>query len=77
LVAADDAGTYVASPALVAVTEHVPALVAESALPLIAQPLAVPLLTVYVTAPVPEPPLVVSVKGVPTVPVTLVTARAA
>jgi hypothetical protein len=46
VVAADEAGTYVESPALVAVTLQVPAVDAESELPLTAQPVAVPLTTV-------------------------------
>jgi hypothetical protein len=44
---------------------QVPALVLESDPLLTAQPEAVPLVVVYVTAPVPEPPEVVSVNGVP------------
>ena len=56
---------YVPSLALVAVTMHVPALVLDNAPLLTAQPDAVPLVVVYVTAPVPEPPEVVSVSGVP------------
>jgi hypothetical protein len=45
-VAEELAGTYVASPALVAVTTQVPTVDAESELPLTAQPVAVPLATV-------------------------------
>lgn len=56
---------YVPSLALVAVTMQVPVLVLESEPLLTAQPEAVPLVVVYVTAPDPEPPEVVSVKAVP------------
>jgi hypothetical protein len=64
-VAADDAAAYVESAALVAVTIQVPALVAFTEVPEITQPVAVPFVTAYVTAPVPEPPLVVKVNDVP------------
>jgi hypothetical protein len=46
--------------------------VAINELPEIVQPAAVPLVTVNVTAPVLEPPLVVKDSDFPTVPVTLV-----
>ncbi len=42
-----------------------------------AQPDAVPLTTAKVTAPPPDPPLAVSVSGVPNVPVVEVTVRVA
>jgi hypothetical protein len=45
VVATDEEGTYVVSPALVAVTRQVPAVDAESELPLTAQPVAVPFAT--------------------------------
>jgi hypothetical protein len=57
VVTADNADAYGDAAALVAVTRHVPAVVAFSELPVIVQPVAVPLVTVYVTAPVPAPPL--------------------
>jgi hypothetical protein len=76
VVAGELALKYVDSAALVAVTTQVPALEAESELPLTAQPLAVPLVTVYVSAPEPEPPLVASESDVPTFPVTLVSVNA-
>ena len=47
------------------VTTHVPALEAESDVPEIAQPMAVPLVTVKLTAPVPCPPLVTRLSAVP------------
>lgn len=66
-----------ASPALVAVTMQVPALVALRLDPLTAQPVAVPLVTVKLIAPVPVPPEVVSDNGVPKVPEIEVRVRAA
>jgi hypothetical protein len=72
----DETGRYVESPAFVATTRHVPALAALNELPEIEQPVAVPLVTVNVTAPVLDPPLVVKVSGFPAVPVTLVTVSA-
>ena len=60
-----------------AVTRQVPALVAVSAPFEIEQPLAEPLVTVKLTAPVPEPPDVASARAVPTVPPVDVTLRAA
>ena len=56
------------SAAFVAVTRHFPAPVAVSELPVILQPVAVPLATVKLTAPLPEPPLVTRVSAVPSVP---------
>jgi len=54
VVGGDETDRCVASPALVEVTRHVPALVAVSELPEIAQPLAVPFAAVNVIAPVPN-----------------------
>ena len=54
---------YGIAAALVAVTMHVPPVVAVSAPFVIVQPVAVPLVTVKVTTPVPEPPLVASAMG--------------
>ena len=65
------------SAALVAVTEQVPAEVTLSDAPDTVQPLAVPSVAVYETAPLPEPPLVVSVSALPAVPLVEVTLRAA
>ena len=56
------------SRAFVAVTVQVPAAVTVNNPPLSAQPVAVPSTTTYVTAPVPEPPLVVNVRAAPYVP---------
>jgi hypothetical protein len=50
---------------LVAVTMHVPRLVTVNELPVTTQPAAVPTVAVKVTAPVPEPPVVVRVRGDP------------
>ncbi len=63
VVAAEMAGAYGVAAAFAAVTMQVPALVALSALPVIRHPVAVPFTTEYVTAPVPEPPLVARVRG--------------
>ena len=68
----DEAAEYLASAALVAVTKQVPAEVALNTAPLIEQPLAVPPVTEYLTTPVPDPPLVVRVRGAPTMPFVLV-----
>ena len=62
---------------MVAVTMQVPAEVADKVDPLSAQPVAVPFVTLKVRAPVPDPPLVVSANGVPTVPLVEVTVRVA
>jgi hypothetical protein len=61
--------SYAPDAALVAVTMHVPAVVVSRDDPVIEQPVAVPSVAAYVTAPVPDPPDVSSVRGVPTVPV--------
>lgn len=66
-----------ASPALVAVTEHVPAADAVKVEPVTVQPDAVPLAVTKLTAPLPEPPLVVRLSGVPTRPLVEVTVKAA
>ena len=58
-------------------TTQVPALVVESNPLEIAQPLAVPLTTLKLTAPVPEPPEVVRVSAVSAVPLIEVTLRVA
>ena len=50
---------------------------ALSEFPVIVQPVAVPLVTEKVTAPVLEPPLVTKVRGAPTVRERLVIVRAA
>jgi hypothetical protein len=77
VVAGDEAGAKLASPALVALTEQVPAEVEVNVDPPTAHPVAVPLVTVKVTAPVPDPPDVVRVSGVEKVPEVEVTERAA
>jgi hypothetical protein len=56
------------SAALVAVTLHVPAEVLLKVEPLTVQAVAVPLVAAKLTAPVPEPPLVVKPNGVPNTP---------
>jgi hypothetical protein len=61
----------------VTVTVHVPTCVALRVEPVIEQPALPAFVTVYVTTPVPEPPLEVSVRGFPTFPVVLVSVRAA
>jgi hypothetical protein len=53
---------------MLAVTAQVPVLVLDSAETVMAQPVAVPFTAVNVTAPVPDPPEVVKVSGVPNVP---------
>ncbi len=53
---------------MVAVTKHVPADPAVREVPETVQLEAVPVVAVYVTLPVPDPPEVVSVKVVPNVP---------
>src|ERR1700679_3518286 len=65
VVGPEEIGTKVESPALVAVTAHVPAEVVLRGEPETAQPLAVPSVVVKVVAPVPLPPLVVSGSEVP------------
>jgi len=71
-VAGEDCGKYDGSATLVAVTRHVPALVDTRSLLDTAQPTAVPSVVRYVTAPVPEPPLVASSSGTFTCPERLV-----
>jgi hypothetical protein len=56
------------SAALVAVTLHVPAEDTDREEALTRHPDAVPLVAAKLTAPVPEPPLVVKVNGVPKTP---------
>ena len=53
---------------MVAVTRQVPAWVAVSTPERIAHPCAVPLATWYAMVPVPDPPEVTNVRGVPKVP---------
>jgi hypothetical protein len=65
VVAADVIARLVVEAALVAVTRHVPKLVTASDVPVTTQPRAVPGTAVKVTAPVPDPPLLVSTSGVP------------
>jgi hypothetical protein len=77
VVALELTGLYVASPAFVAVTVQVPALVLESEPLVTVQPVAVPFVKANVTAPVPEPPDVVSVSAAPNVPDVEVTVSAA
>lgn len=69
----EEIAAYVESEALVAVTKHVPAEVDVNTPLLKAQPVVDdPFATEYVIAPVPEPPEVVRVNGVPKVPEVLV-----
>jgi hypothetical protein len=68
VVADEEMARLVIEAALVAVTTHVPMLVTVSELPDTAQPAAVPFVTMKVTAPVPEPPLVKRVSAIPRVP---------
>jgi hypothetical protein len=77
VVAEDEMARLVIEAALVAVTMHVPMLVTVSELPDTAQPAAVPFVTLKVTAPVPDPPLVKRVSATPRVPVREVTFRTA
>ena len=60
---------YVSSPARVMVTVHLPAVVAVRTPFVMVQPAPPGFVTVYVTAPVPVPPVKPSVIPVPTVPV--------
>ena len=76
VVAAEEIAMYVVVAALVAVTRHVPALVALTVLPETEHP-AVPAVTVNVTAPVPVPPLVLILSAVPTKPLSEVILKAA
>jgi hypothetical protein len=64
------------SAALVAVTEHVPGDEADKVEPFSEQP-ALPAVATKLTAPEPEPPLVVRLNGVPTMPDVDVTVNAA
>jgi hypothetical protein len=68
VVAAELVAKYVESAAFVAVTVQVPGLVASNLLLEIKQSAEPELLMTYDTAPLPEPPLVVRVSAVPTVP---------
>jgi hypothetical protein len=60
---------------LVAVTMQVPALAALSESPTTEQPVAVPLTTLKLTVPVPDPPEVTSVSAVSAVPLVEVISR--
>ncbi len=68
MVGSEDTEEKVASAALVAVTVQVPAVVTLRSDPVTVQPVAVPSVATNVMAPAPEPPVVVSGSGVPTVP---------
>jgi hypothetical protein len=68
VVAGLEIARLVMEAAFVAVTMHVPTLVTVNELADTTQPVAVPFVTLKVIAPVPDPPLVVSVSGLPTVP---------
>jgi hypothetical protein len=68
VVAGDEVAWLVVDAALVAVTTHVPVLVTVSELATTVHPVAVPFVTLKVTAPVPEPPVVVSVSVLPKAP---------
>ena len=76
VVADEDTASYVASAALVAVTEHVPCEVYDSVDPVTEQPAVPADVTAYVTAPDPEPPLVASATVEPIVPDVVVTVSA-
>jgi hypothetical protein len=77
VVAPELTALYVVSAALAAVTLHVPPVALVSVVAWIAQPVAVPFVTLKLTAPVPDPPDVVSVRGVLKTPEVEVTTRAA
>src|ERR1700712_5174086 len=72
-VGGEEAAGLLVSAAFVAVTVQVPAVVALSLPALTTQPVAVPLIAVKVTVPLPSPPDAVSVSGVPRTPVSEVT----
>jgi hypothetical protein len=76
VVAGDETAWLVVEAALIAVTMQVPTLETVSDLPDTVQPVAVPFVTLKVTAPVPEPPLVRRVSVLPMVPAREVTLRA-
>ena len=61
---------------MVAVTKHVPELLAVRLEPDKVHVDAVPVLTVYVTLPAVEPPLVARLKAVSAVPLVVVTVKA-
>ena len=65
VVALEEILAYVPSLALVAVTMHVPAVADVRTVPVLVQPVAVPLATKKLSAPVPEPPVMTSGKGRP------------
>ena len=66
VVAGEDSDRYVLSAAFVAVTVHVPCDVYESVDPATEQPAVPAVVTANVTAPVPDPPVVVSESVEPT-----------
>ena len=66
-----------ASAALVTVTTQVPALVALSTSPVTEQPAVPALVTVKLSCPLPEPPLALNAKGVPSTAFVLVRVRGA
>jgi hypothetical protein len=68
VVAENETARLVMDAAFVAVTKHVPTLVTVNEAPDTVQPVAVPFVTLKVIAPVPDPPLVVSVSGLPMEP---------
>src|SRR5665213_2347941 len=76
VVAGDETAWLVVEAAFVAVTMQVPTLETVSELPDTVQPVAVPFVALNVTAPEPEPPLVVRVSVLPMVPAREVTLRA-
>lgn len=65
---ADVIASYAPLAALAALTMHVPGREARSALPEMAQPLAVPFFTVNVTLPGPDPPVAMRRRALPTWP---------
>ena len=75
-IADEEIWPYIESAALVAVTMHVPAVVATNRPATTAQPAAVPLVTEYDTAPLPEPPVVANGNDEPMGPDCGVTRRA-
>jgi hypothetical protein len=65
VVATEVAARLVAEAAFVAVTMQVPIVVTERVVPVTTQPAAVPTVAVKVSAPVPDPPAVVRLRGTP------------
>jgi len=77
VVGAEFSSGSVASPALETVTTHVPALVALSTSPKTEQAAVPKLVTVKVSAPVPEPPDVVKMRDSPSTALVLVSVSGA